>query len=510
MKADNRTKNASRNMLWGLLNKVVMLILPFVTRTLTLYLLGANFLGIGTLFSSILSFLSLAELGLSSAIVYAMYRPIAEGDSKTVGALLKYYQVLYRRIGCIMLFIGTIILPFIPYLINSGIPVGINIYVLYYIYLVNSVISYLFSGYRSSLLSAYQREDISTKILISVNILTQIGQIFALCMTKNFYVYAIVPIIGTIITNTAYMIITKKMYPEIVPVGIVAEETRIDIKKKISGLIGTKLNSIVVHSADTIVISSFLGLTMTAQYGNYYMIFNSVCSFIAVFFTALTASIGNKLVTDSLDENYCLFKNLSFVNLWIVCWGCSCFVCLYEPFMSIWVGDDLKLGILFGVLMGIYFYIYQIQKTILTFKDAAGLWHADKLRPYVSMVVNLVSNLVLVQVIGIYGIVLSTIIAFFISLPWANKVLFDNLFHKDHMQNLMCIVRDFFITSGISALTYGLCSFCPNGISGFIIRFLICCLIPNILLWMVYFKSEEFKYWKNYCVVFFLKLKERR
>lgn len=495
---DNRTKNASRNLIWGMINKSIAILLPFISRTVILKLLGECYLGVGTLFTSILSFLSLTELGLSSAVVYAMYKPIALDRKDEICALLNFYRFFYRIIGVIMLVIGTLLVPIIPYLINGEKPVGINIYALFYIYLLNSVISYFFAGYRSSLLSAYQREDISTKILSIINIFVQLFQVLILYFTKNFYAFAFIPLIGTLWTNLCYYYITKKKYPELNPNGNISDNAKKEIKKRISGLIGTRLNSIVIHSADTIVLSSFIGLSITARYGNYYTIFNAICSFIAVIFTSITAGIGNKLVLDSIDNNKSLFYKISYINAWIVCLGSTCFLCLYEPFIEIWVGNESKLGIQFTCLMTLYFFIYQIQKTILTFKDAAGLWYEDKYRPYVSMTINVVSNLILVKYIGIYGIVLSTIISFLISLPWANKVLFDNLFKCSHCQNLLKIVLYFIITCISCLLSYLVCSFvCVNGIVGISLRVIICLIIPNTCFIIATIKSKEFSFWKE-------------
>ena len=492
---DSRTKNTSRNIVWGVANKIVTLLLPFVTRTIIIYLLGANYLGIGTLFTSVLSFLSLTELGLGSAIVYTMYKPIVDGDINRISAIFNYYKKFYRIIGIVMLAIGTVILPAIPYLINGDPPENINVYILYYIYLINTVISYFFAGYRASLLSAHQREDIILKRTTAVNVFVQILQIVALASTKNFYVYAIVPILGTLITNLLNAVITKKMFPEIQPKGELDMETRNSIKRKLSGLVGTKLNSVVVHSADTIVISSSLGLILTGQYGNYYMIFNAVCGFIALIFSSMTASIGNKLVTGSIEESYAFFKKLSFMNGWIVAWCSVCFVCLFEAFMELWVGKELCLGLLFSAFMALYFYMYQIQKTILTFKDAAGIWYTDRARPYVSMVINLISNLVLVKIIGIYGIVLSTIISFVVSLPWANRVLYKNLFHKSSISNLVSILKNFVITVLLCVITYFVCTLCGDGILGLVERLVICCIVPNVIFILIYFRNENFKYW---------------
>ena len=496
--SESRTKNASRNIIFGFANRFVVLCLPFVTRTIILYLLGAEYLGIGTLFSSVLSFLSLAELGLGSAIVYSMYKPIAENNIDEIGALLNFYKKLYRIIGIVVLTVGSLLLPFIPYLMKGGAPQNLNPYLLYYLYLINSVISYFFAGYKQSLLTSHQRSDIISNISTLISIFIQVGQIVLLCVTRSLYTYAIVPICGTILTNICIAIITKRKYPDIKCEGDISSDIKNEIKTKIGGLFGTKLNSIVVHSADTLIISAFLGLSMTAKYGNYYYIMNAICGFIMVFYSSMTAGIGNKLVVDSIEENYKFFKNMNFINAWIVGWCSICLLCLYEPFTELWVGDSMKLGIVFVILMVVYFYIYMIQRNILTFKDAAGLWNKDWMRPYISMALNVVSNLVLVRIIGIYGIVVSTIMAFLISVPWVNSVLFKNLFKLSPAKNLFAILKYFIFTVAIACVTYLICGLCMEGFVGLIQRAIICCVVPNIFFILFFFKTSEFVYLKDF------------
>lgn len=495
--AESRTKNAVRNITYSFLNKIVVLFLPFFTRTLIIYLLGNSYLGIGTLFSSILNFLSLTELGLSSAIIFFMYKPVAEDDYDLIGALLNYYKKLYRIIGLTMLGIGTILVPLVPLLIKGNPPEGVNVYILYYIYLINSVISYFFAGYRQSLLTSHQRHDITSKITMVVNVSVQVLQILALFITRNFYVYAFVPIVGTLSTNFTNYIATKKMYPNIVCKGRISEYTKKGIKKRLSGLFGTKLNSIVVHSADTIIISAFLGLELTAQYGNYYYIMNSICGFVMILFSSMTAGIGNKIVTDGVEENYKLFRNLSYFNAWIVVVCSTCFLCLYEPFIGLWVGEENALGFWFALAMTVYFFIYDIQRSILAFKDAAGLWHKDKLRPYVSMILNLVLNIILVNYIGIYGIVISSIIAFVISVPWANHVLFNNVFHIKPTVNMWYLFKYLMLAAVSCAVSYLICNFIFDDFLGLFIKLLVCLLVSNVVFLGTSIKTQEFQYFKK-------------
>lgn len=494
---DSRTRNVSRNILFGTANKIVTLILPFISRTLLLYLMGTTSLGISTLFASILNFLSLAELGFGAAVVYSMYKPIADNNEVEICALLNYYKKLYRYVGVAVLTLGAVLTPFLPRLIKGDVPDKVNIYVLFFLYLINSVISYFFAGYRQSLLNAYQRTDVRDKIAMLVTIGVRIAEILVIYLTKNLYYYVCATICGTLVTNLMTSIVTRRMFPNIECGGDVSDEVKKEINKKLGGLFGTKLNSIVVHQADTIVISAFLGLTLLAQYGNYYYIVSAVSGFVMMFFSSMTASIGNKIASDTREEVFKLFKKINFINNWIV--GCStiCLLCITHPFMIIWVKKELTLPVIMSILMALYFYIYQIQRTLLTFKDAGGLWYEDRYRPYVSMVFNVVSNIILVQFIGIYGIVISTILAFFISVPWCNHVVFKVMFQKSPLKNIMEMILNFIITSAIGVGTFLICSLLPVSIIGIVFRLIICLIIPNVLYIVAFCKKEEFKYIKG-------------
>ena len=143
-----RSKNAKRNIIYGTINRLTSLIFPFIIRTVMIYYMGVEYVGLGGLFSSILSFLSLAELGIGTALVYSMYKPIATDDVDSICALLKLYRKLYFIIGCIIFSVGLALAPFLRFIISQDVPDDVNIYILYLIYLLNTVISYWFFGYK--------------------------------------------------------------------------------------------------------------------------------------------------------------------------------------------------------------------------------------------------------------------------------------------------------------------------------------------------------------------------
>ena len=410
MKID-RTKNATRNITSGIALKLYQLITPFIIRTIMIYLLGVEYVGLNSLFTSILQVLNLAELGVGSAMVYSMYKPIAEDDSTTICALLRLYKVYYRAIGWIVLIAGVVIMPFVPKLISGDVPAGINVFVIYGLNLAATVASYWLFAYKNSLLIAHQRTDIVNKTTILVTTVQYVLQILVLLVWKNYYMYLIIALASQVMLNVVTAVFANKMYPTYKPEGKLNKEEVKGINRRVGDLFTSKLGGIIVNSADTIVISAFLGLSVLGVYNNYYYIMNSVLGFVTVIFTACTAGIGNSLIVDTEEKNLRDLNKLTFLISWIGCFCCSCFLCLYQPFMRIWVGEKYLLSFGCVVCFVVYFYIRILNQVLIVYKDAAGMWHEDRFRPLCTALANLIMNIVLVQFIGIYGILLSTVLS---------------------------------------------------------------------------------------------------
>ena len=487
-----RTKNVVRTTIFGVLYKLINIILPFFSRTVILYVLGTEYLGLSSLFSSILSFLSLAELGVGNAMVYSMYKPIARNDRKTICALLNLYRRFYRRIGTIIFCLGMALMPFLRKLIHGSVPEDINIYILYFFYLMNAVLSYWLYAYKSSLLQAHQRSDISSKIAMVVTPLSYVVMLGCLYLTKNYYLYVIWIPIFTIVTNFAKLFIVNKLFSGYEPEGEIEPALRESISKKVKALIGTKLNTVVLNAADNLVMSAFLGLTAIAMYGNYYYIMSSITGFVGIAYSAMTAGLGNSLVTETKEKNYSDLLRFSFINSWIVGWCTICLICLYQPFMKIWVGERLMFPMYVVLEFGLYFYTYMIRKIPVIYKDAGGIWWEDRFRPYVCMVVNLALNITLVQIIGISGIILSTVFSLFISIPWENYTIFKYIFQRSSKEYYMKMSIYLCCMVLAGSVCYWFCSFLGEGILAFLIRMIICVFVPNAIFIALNFKRKEF------------------
>lgn len=487
-----RTKNTVRNIAFGSVNRMINIILPFITRTVILYVMGTQYLGLSSLFSSILSFLSLTELGIGSAMVYSMYKPIAENDHATVNALLNLYRRLYRIIGLVILVIGLLLMPFLKILVPEELPPEINLYALYLIYLFNSVLSYWLFAYKNALLQAYQRDDINSKIASAMTPISYAVMLLCLFLTKNYYAYVIWLPVFTVLTNILRFILVDRIFPDMKPKGEVTAELKRSIFKKTTALIGTKLNTVVLHAADNMVMSAFLGLTAVTMYGNYFYIISAVTGFTGIVYASMTAGLGNSLQTESLDTNYRNFEKFSFINSWMVGWCSVCLVCLYQPFMRIWVGEKLMFPFYVVLELGLYFYIYQIRKISVVYKDAAGIWWEDRFRPYVCMVVNVVLNIGMVQVIGISGVILSTVFSLFISIPWENYTIFRYVFHRGSKAYYGKMALNFVTMLLAGAVTFWICSLLGQGIPAFLLRMCVCLIVPNVVFALCSCRRPEF------------------
>lgn len=493
----DRKKNAVSGTFWGSIQKLITIFFPFITRTAFIYTLGVEYLGLSSLFSSILQVLNLAELGVSSALVFSMYKPIAEDDSYTICALMKLYKICYRVIGLIILAIGLVLTPFIPHLISGEVPADINIYIIYLMNLGSTVLSYWLFAYRNSLFSAHQRNDIISIIGSIISVVTNVVQLICLVRVKNYYLYLAISIISTVVSNIVTAIASKKFYPQYSPRGDLPAEEKKEIWGKVRDLFTAQIGSVVNHSADTIVISAFLGLETLAVYQNYYYIASTVMGFFMVFYAACNAGIANSLIVNGKDENRQLLYNINHISYFALNSCCVCLICIYQPFMELWVGKEYLLDFPFAILFAVYLFAEIAPRTLIVYKDAAGIWKSDRFRPLTVSIVNLCSNIIMVKYIGLYGILISTIVSMlFVGFPWLIHNTEHYLIDIGIRRYLKKIFEYAIVILISSSITYWICNTLPstNLIAEIFIKLMICIAIPNIIFIVLFSKTKENKY----------------
>lgn len=496
MENKSRTKHSIKNIIFGLSNRVISIIFQFVIKTIIIWTIGVKFLGLNSLFNSILVMLSLSEIGIGSALVYNMYKPLAENDTKKVSALLNTYKNCYRIIGFIIIIIGLIILPFLKFFINGDVPSEVNIYVLFIIYLVNTSSSYFLFAYKNALLEATQNNGIENNIKSIVNIFMYILQIILLILTKNYYAYIIILPMSTILINLIRSKIVDKMYPQYKACGKLEKNEIKLVFHKVGALFGHKVGTNIITSADSIVISAILGLEKLAVYSNYYLIVSSLITIVSIFYTSITASVGNSIVLESNRKNEETFNCLVFLNNWLVGFCTICLICLLQPFMKLWMGEELMFNNLIVVLFGIYFFTWLIRRIGLTYKDAAGMWEEDFLKPYIGIIINVTTNIILVKMIGVAGALISTIlIMVLVYFPWETHIIFKKIFQTKSINYIKCLLKFTFFTIIISIITYLLCDIIKDtSIVMFVFKCLICLIVPNLFYFIIYRNNYEFKY----------------
>lgn len=490
-----RTLNYFRNSFWGLISKFSTIILPFILRTVLIYKLGIEYVGLNTLFSTVLQVFSLAELGIGSALVVSMYEPVAKNNVDELSALLNLYKKVYRIIGFIIGALGLLVLPFIRYLINGSYPNGINIYILYLIYLLNTVSSYFLFSYKTSLLIAHQRNDIKNIITLSCNVAQNILQIIILLVFSNYYAYIICLPIFTIFSNVITAHVTKKRYPNIKTKSEVSKEKKSFLKKQVVYLMWHKLGNTVIFSFDNIVISSFLGLSQLGTYNNYYYIFNSIASLFSIVYDSVIPGIGNAMVIENKNSNYERFLKFDVLNRYLLGIAASCLLVLYQPFMLIWQGDRFLLSNETVFLFVVLFIIWHSRRMIHTFKDAMGLWYLDRFRPISEAFVKLLINLILLPFLGINSALLSTIFAMLIiGTPWDIFVFIDRYFGENVKQYILFSIKSLLYYILLLPFIYYICSMITiAGILGFLVKCFTCALVSLISFSIAYWFNPLFR-----------------
>lgn len=494
----DRMNNMMRNTVFAVILVAYLTLVPFLLRTAMLYSLGVEYLGLNGLFASIIQVLNIAELGVESAIVFSFYKPIAEDDLKTVCALLKLYKRFYIVIGLLIAAFGLVLLPLIPKLMQDPIPPDLNIYVLYLLYLAATVASYLVWGYKRCVLKAYMRNDIISKVMLSVSLTVNLFQLAAICLLHSYYLYLAAAVLDKIAVNLISAACAKRRYPNCQPCGKLDQEHKLQVSRRIRDLFTVKISDVVLDTSDAVLISIFLGLTALATYQNYYFILFAVIKLVQVLLESAMAGIGNSLVTESKKKNYRDFEMMTFAMSWVIGWCACCLLCLYQPFMRIWVGKELLLPFGMVILFVCYFVCLGMVRMTNAYKEAAGIWHQDRFRPLVAAMVNLILGICMVRHLGIYGILGSTVVAVFgVELPWLLHNIFSLLFPQEYLWHYVRSLVMYVIWIAVACVAaFAVCKLIHfGGWESIFVTAILCLFIPNLIFLAAYHRKAEFKQW---------------
>ena len=496
-----RKKSSFKNMITAVSSNVLTIIVGLVAQAVFIKILGSEYLGLNGLFSNVISMLGIVELGMGSAIIYNMYKPIAEEDHEKIKSLMQFYKKSYRIITLIISIIGIMIIPFIKYIVDiESVTVGINVYLVYILFLLETICSYILS-YKRSMLYANQKEYITNIIHMGYTILVNTMQLTFLYFTHDYYLYLIIKVMMRLVENIVISSYVNRRYSYLLDNNVTKldRKTEKDIFQKIRALFFHKIGTFIVSGTDNIIISKYLGLVTVGLYSNYYMIINAVQTVINHIIQATRASVGNLLVTESKTKQFDIF-NIRFVNFWISCFSSICIFVIMDSFITIWIGYKFVLPTKVLLVLVINFFIVSSRSTYGAFKEAAGIFYEDRFVPIIESLLNIVLSIIFVKKFGLMGVFMGTIgsglVLWCYSYP---KYVYNKLFGRkisDYMKETIYYFIIFILIAGFTYSLAILISF-DNVYLQFISNVLIALIVPNVIMLLLFSKDENFKYFIN-------------
>jgi O-antigen/teichoic acid export membrane protein len=503
MRNHSRTEYSILNILTGVGGYFLNTLLGFICRMVFVRCLAAEYLGVNGLFVNILSMLSLAELGVGSAIVYALYKPLAENDEEKIASLVQMYGKAYRVIGGLIMVIGLALMPFLELIIQQQPNISESLYLLYFINLFNTASSYFFS-YRSSLLIAAQRNYIVSGINYAVTILQSILQMVFLLLFQDYLGYLLIQTVGTFIYNVLVSWVSTKYFPFIrnkkaMPLP---EEERRALFSNIRDLMVYKVSGLLVNSTDNILITFFNGLATTGIASNYTLLVNTLNSLLGQIFNGLTASVGNHNASESVEKRYEMFSFLNMMNFWIFGWAALGIFYCSSDLVQLCFGAEYMLPVEIPFVMALNFFSVGMMNAIWTYKHTMGLFHYGRFIQIFTGLLNIVFSVVLGTCWGLFGILFATFAARALTSLWYDPyAVFTHGFAKSPMLYLKKIIK--YTTALLIAAILCQLMFAVLRV-GLLVRALLkivfCSVIANGVFAAVFCRTKEFAMMKQYIV----------
>ena len=490
----SRTSFALKNVFVGVGGQILSILIGIVTRMFFVRLLAEEYLGLNGLFSSILTVLSFVELGVGPAIVYSLYKPLAERDQEQIQALMALFRKAYVIIGIAVAVIGASLTPFLPVIIED-MPENIpHIEVIYLLFVANTAVSYFFS-YKKSLIIADQKQYVTTAYHYAFYVAMNVLQIIFLYITRNYFAYLILMISFTLLENIAISRRADKMFPVIR--GKCTAELNPEYKKEITvnikAIILHKIGLIVATAVDNILMSKMFGVIVVGIYSNYLLIIAPLNAIGGQIFS-FTASLGNLKVTTKDDRAVGVFRIMEFIDFWVYSFAAVCLFVLFNTFIKIAFGENFLFPMVTVSLIVLNFYVDGRRKALLSLKDAYGLYYPDRFKPIVEAITKITLSILLGWRLGVNGIFLGTLfskmICVFVEPYVVYKYGLGWRYLGDYVKRyllyfLLCVL--FVMITSLVASFMG-----NDGLLAFIGKFAVCLVLPNVLICLLFRKTEEF------------------
>ena len=502
----SRMKNAVMNSVFGIISYVIIMLTTFISRKIFAYSLGAEYLGLNGLFSNIVSMLAITELGMGTAILCFLYKPIVEQDHKRITELMYYCKKIYIKIAIVITIIGGFLTIFINDIANTSINEN-DVRLYFILFFINTAVSYLWS-YKQNILYANQENRLISIIHMISKIIVSIIQCTILLILNSFYLYIVVQIAGTILENLLISSYVNKKYQFLkeTKYETLSKKDKKELFDTVKPLIIQNLSGFIVTSTDSLIISKFINVYSAGIYSNYILITSTLSTLFSQIFSAFTTSFGNLYSSESTKKCLEVFKRVNLLSYWLVVISITGFICISENFVTLWLGKEYVLSELTIILIAVSLYLTILNVPFISVQNALGLHKYDNIAMIFQGGANLVISIILVKYVGIVGVIMGTIIstALFpvISKPY---VIYKYVFNISPINYYSTYFFRGILAIFVNIIAYNISKIIifDSILLTIIVKGLIVLLISNTILILIYFRNNEFKYFNNIFIKIF-------
>lgn len=493
---ESRSEYVFKNVTISLIMQVVKNILAFLGRTVFVHILGAEYLGVNTLFTDVLTVLSFAELGVGNAMVFSLYKPLAEQNKEKIKSLMKLYAKAYRVIGIVIATLGLCVVPVIPYIIKDVSYVQENITLLYLLFLLNSVLSYFFV-YKKSLIIADQKNyivEVYQEVFYAIQV---IAQIVFLLITRQFIPYLLIVIATTLANNIFMANKADKLYPYLTDKNVKPlEKSEVSsIVTNVKALVVYKVGGIILESVDSIFISALINTITVGLYANYKLVIRVFRTIGNQAMNGIIASIGNLNVNGDENKKERVFYEMFYINAWYYGFAAAGLCCFLTPVVRIWLGDSYVMAFDAVLAAVVYFYVSNMHYPCFTYRTTTGLFVYGKFVPMISAIINIMLDLAMGIKWGLPGILWASVIARLLTYELIDPILiYQKILHRPvgryfvyYVGAMVLIVIDGLISAFISS------KIVLSGIVGTGLRIAVFSLVFNAVFLLVTFRTKQFQ-----------------
>lgn len=494
-----RTKNTIKNSIYAISSYGMICIISLFIRKLFVEYISLEYLGLEGLFSNMFALFALADMGIYDIIMYRLYSSVANNDTQRINKLVSLYGYIYKMVGIAITVIGTVMIPMLKFIVKTKVISFKMICLIYCLQLLSCVSGY-FLAYKRVIFIVYQKEYECVRVDTMCTFISNLIKCIVIVVFKNYLIYLFINIANNIISNIIVSIKSDKEYH--LTKNNKAVKFR-DIKKEnifhdVKNNISQKISATIYGGTDNILISAFLGINQVAMVSNYLLISNNITTIINKLLNPLQSSIGNLIYSEKKDRGIKLFKMFNMVEFMMASFISIAYIILFDDFIELWLGKEYIIDRRYIIFFGINQYIMWNHKILTYYRNSFGKFEIDKNYIKSAAVINVVVSIILINKMGVGGVMLGTAIGHMGFWIGRYKVVKSEYLAEKENGYVYIQLRNLVVFILELLLCIYLCGKISHSLIGIITKMFVCIVIPNVINILLYSGSEEIELSKEY------------